>query len=424
MLNKNVFKLMLSFSILVAEILPQPTPAYPMPIITGQSPAVSQRFQSQDIIYKFDFRANDRNYLFFATRNTDGSVALYVSQPNFQQARPLNIFEINNRFTRKIIQSPRQSSSFVITFAVGNGWSSPLLAYGLDLSNPANPAVKSLSILQEKGVLKDGSPVLASNGNLYRTHTFEGRAGQSVTVTLLSQRAFDHYAAVIAPNGKKIAESYGTQNKEHSKDRTSELNITLPVGGNYRVIVSGKDRSSQGAYTLSVNSNNWVTSASSQTQLTEQSKLALKGIGSIQVGMTVEEASQAAGVRLVKSNGSGRDEYLCSYFELQEGPKGIRFMVTRNRIARVDISNERVTTIKGAKIGDTEDKIFSLYPGQIQATRHPYQGRSPYNGKYLTFVPKDATDKNYRIIFETSKNRVERFRSGKLPEVEAIEGCS
>jgi hypothetical protein len=69
-----------------------------------------------------------------------------------------------------------------------------------------------------------------------------------------------------------------------------------------------------------------------------------------------------------------------------------------------------ITTIKGAKIGDTEDRIISLYPGQIQVTQHPYSSRPPYNGKYLTFVPKDTADKNYRIIFETSKNRVERFR--------------
>src|ERR687886_480873 len=62
--------------------------------------------------------------------------------------------------------------------------------------------------------------------------------------------------------------------------------------------------------------------------------------------------------------------------------------------------------------------------GQIKATPHPYVSRPPENGKYLTFVPKDAADKNYRIIFETSKNRVDRFRSGKLPEVEYIEGCS
>ncbi|MEZ2231954.1 hypothetical protein [Microcoleus sp.] len=167
----------------------------------------------------------------------------------------------------------------------------------------------------------------------------------------------------------------------------------------------------------------WATSVNAQTELTENSKLALNGIGPIRVGMTVDEASRATGVRLVKTLSAGRTEEYCSYFEPQGEPKGISFMVINGRISRIDISSDRITTIKGARIGDTEERIFSLYPGQIQATRHPYQGRSPYNGKYLTFVPKDATDKNYRIIFETSKNRVERFRSGKLPEVEAIEGC-
>ena len=168
----------------------------------------------------------------------------------------------------------------------------------------------------------------------------------------------------------------------------------------------------------------WAISVKAQVQLTERSKLAINGIGPIRVGMTVDEASRSAGVRLVNPGG-GRDEYLCSYFNLQTGPKGISFMVTKGRIARVDnFSNKRITTIKGAKIGDTEEQIISLYPGQIQVTRHPYSSRPPYNGKYLTFVPKDAADKNYRIIFETSKNRVERFRSGQIPEVEAIEGCS
>jgi hypothetical protein len=168
----------------------------------------------------------------------------------------------------------------------------------------------------------------------------------------------------------------------------------------------------------------WITSVNAQVQLTEQSKLALNGIGPIRVGMTVDEASQSAGIQLTRSGSGGRDEYQCSYVHPKGEPKGIAFMVTKGRIARVDITSHRITTIKGAKIENTEDQIFSLYPGQIQATRHPYERRPSDKAKYLTFVPKDAADKNYRIIFETSKNRVDRFRSGKLPEVEAIEGCS
>ena len=168
----------------------------------------------------------------------------------------------------------------------------------------------------------------------------------------------------------------------------------------------------------------WVTSVSAQAKLTEQSKLAINGIGPIRVGMTVDEASKSAGIRLITIGRGGRDEYQCSYVQPKGEPKGISFMVTKGRIARVDITSKRITTISGARIGDNENRILSLYPGQIQATPHPYVSRSPENGKYLTFVPKDAADKNYRIIFETSKNRVDRFRSGKLPEVEYKESCS
>ena len=168
----------------------------------------------------------------------------------------------------------------------------------------------------------------------------------------------------------------------------------------------------------------WVTSVSAQAKLTERAKLAINGIGPIRVGMTIDEASKAGGIRLIRSGSGGIDEYLCSYVQPKGEPKGISFMVTKGRIARVDISSKRITTISGARIGDNENRILSLYPGQIKATPHPYVSRPPDNGKYLTFVPKDGADKNYRIIFETSKNRVDRFRSGKLPEVEYIEGCS
>lgn len=163
----------------------------------------------------------------------------------------------------------------------------------------------------------------------------------------------------------------------------------------------------------------WITSVNAQAQLTERSKLALNGIGPIRVGMTVDEASRAAGVKLVKSN-SDINSYQCSYFEVQGEPKGISFMVTKGLITRVDISNPQVTTIRGVKVGDPEDKLLKLYPGQIQVLRGLIGGRM----NRFTFVPKDVADKNYRIIFKTRKNRVESFRSGQLPQVEYMGGCS
>ncbi|WP_392534720.1 hypothetical protein [Nostoc sp. C117] len=154
-----------------------------------------------------------------------------------------------------------------------------------------------------------------------------------------------------------------------------------------------------------------------QTKLTNKSKLFINGIEQIRIGMTVSEAAKAGGTRLVGDPPNNS----CYYVKPQGKPKDLGFMVTEGRISRVDVwRNSKITTVKGAKIGDTEAEIKSLYPGQIRVTPHNYvQG-----GHYLTFVPKDQSDKNYRVVFETDGKRVTQFRSGKLPEVEYVEGCS
>ncbi|MDZ8224748.1 hypothetical protein [Nostoc sp. ChiVER01] len=154
-----------------------------------------------------------------------------------------------------------------------------------------------------------------------------------------------------------------------------------------------------------------------QTKLTNQSKLSINGVGQVRVGMTVSQAAKAAGTKLVGDTPNKN----CYYVKPQNEPKNLLFMVTKGRISRVDVrQNTQITTLKGAKIGDTEAQIKSFYPGQIKVTPHKYvQG-----GHYLTFIPKDRANQNYRVIFETDGKRVTQFRSGKLPEVEFVEGCS
>lgn len=163
-----------------------------------------------------------------------------------------------------------------------------------------------------------------------------------------------------------------------------------------------------------------ILSVSAQTpKLTDQSKVVTNGIGSVQVGMTVAQASKAAGLQLV-SEGSYPNGSSCFYVKPKGGPSSVAFMVSENRIARVDVSeSSAITTLSGARIGDTESRIKSLYPGQIEVTPHKYT-----NGHYLTFIPRDRGDRNYRVVFETDGQRVTGFRAGKLPEVQYVEGCS
>jgi hypothetical protein len=151
-------------------------------------------------------------------------------------------------------------------------------------------------------------------------------------------------------------------------------------------------------------------------KLTNQSKLAINGIGPVQIGMTAPQASKAAGVKLV---GDAPNKN-CYYLRPQGQPKDIGFMLTGNRISRVDVrQNSSIKTLSGAKIGDTETRIKSLYPG-IKVTSHKYVK----GGHYLTLVPSSGASSNYRVVFETDGKRVTQFRTGKLPEVEFVEGCS
>ncbi len=168
------------------------------------------------------------------------------------------------------------------------------------------------------------------------------------------------------------------------------------------------------------------------SMLTEQSKLAIDGIGPIRVGMTVAEAEKSAQVQLVEKGGRATNN--CFHLWPKTGPQNLAFMVISNRddnrivrssdrIARVDIfKGSRISSLRGAKIGDTEARIKALYPAQIRVTPHHYTGHQ--GGHYLTFMPKDAADKDFRLIFETLNGRVTQFRAGKLPEVEYVEGCA
>jgi hypothetical protein len=168
--------------------------------------------------------------------------------------------------------------------------------------------------------------------------------------------------------------------------------------------------------TLTVSSLS-VSTVVAQAKLTNQSKLFINGVGQVRVGMTVSQAAKAAGTKLVGDAPNNN----CYYVKPQNQPKNLSFMVTKGRISRVDVrQNTQITTLKGAKIGDTEAQIKSLYPGQIKVTPHKYVP----GGHYLTFVPKDRSNQNYRVVFETDGKLVTQFRSGKLPEVEFVEGCS
>ncbi|MBE9028254.1 hypothetical protein IQ266_00605 [filamentous cyanobacterium LEGE 11480] len=163
-------------------------------------------------------------------------------------------------------------------------------------------------------------------------------------------------------------------------------------------------------------------------QLTQNAQIYLDGIGSIQAGMTITEAEQAGGIKLVKP-GSG-DRRGCYYIQPLNAALDVEFMVFgqgqgnphHDRIVRVDINqSSTITTRSGAGIGTTEAEIKAMYPGQIKVTGNRYTWQS--GGNDLTYMPRDAADKKYSLIFETLNGKVTQFRSGLADAVAQVERC-
>jgi hypothetical protein len=146
------------------------------------------------------------------------------------------------------------------------------------------------------------------------------------------------------------------------------------------------------------------------------------GIGPVRAGMTLAEANAALGGRLDTSR--TRDPN-CDFVRLVDvadstsGPRML-FMVREGRIARVDVVRDSpITTAAGARIGDTEETIHERYDGRVRVLPHHY-----VDGHYLIVMPDAPADTIHRIVFETDGRVVTRYRSGRYPEVEWVEGCS
>jgi hypothetical protein len=142
-----------------------------------------------------------------------------------------------------------------------------------------------------------------------------------------------------------------------------------------------------------------------------------EGLGQIQIGMTLDDA-----VNMGLLNERPDLKVDCDFVYPAVGagvPDGVSVMVIKGKIARIDVDTGAVTTEDGAKIGDTEDRVKSIYGDDVQVEPLKYiEG-----GHYMTVLGDSASAGN-ALVFETDGKRVTRFRAGRLPEVKWVEGCS
>ena len=173
------------------------------------------------------------------------------------------------------------------------------------------------------------------------------------------------------------------------------------------------DQSSIETNQIANNSTGQPNYKNSDNPLPINNILSFEGLGKAKIGMTISEASKALDTELVRGEGY---EDSCYYVESNPSLDGVRFMVTNEKIARIDISGKEYVTDKGVAIGDPETKVKSLYKN---VEVHPQKYDDQKNDMEVY-----SDDKKSLIIFETDGKTVTGFRAGNAEEVGFVEGCS
>jgi hypothetical protein len=142
--------------------------------------------------------------------------------------------------------------------------------------------------------------------------------------------------------------------------------------------------------------------------------------GPIPLGAPVAEAAAALGDSIPIDFAQAED---CRRVSPTALPRGTSLMILRDsagappRVERVDVDTTGILTEEGAGVGDTEGRIQELYGERVRLEPHKYTT----GAHYLVVTPPQ--DSLHRIVFETDGSVVVRYRAGRRPGVDFVEGC-
>jgi hypothetical protein len=145
-------------------------------------------------------------------------------------------------------------------------------------------------------------------------------------------------------------------------------------------------------------------------------RITTAGYGPARIGMSVEEASNALGMKLVSDGPVDTPE--CHYLRPEPAVEGLWFMVSNDRVVRIEVNAPGIKTRSGLGVGDAEDRIKEALGSSLEVTPHKYVAP---DGNYLTIW---SSNHKSAVRFETLLGKVTSFYAGRVPEVEYVEGCS
>jgi hypothetical protein len=137
------------------------------------------------------------------------------------------------------------------------------------------------------------------------------------------------------------------------------------------------------------------------------------GVGPVKVGMTLSQLNTVLGEKFAMP--LEKDGQACFDVQSTKHPH-VSFMIEDGHLSRVDVDAPGITTTEGVQVGDPEAKALRAYGPRLKVEPHHYID----DGHYLTVRSSNG---RYGIRFETEKEKITSFYSGRFASVQLVEGC-
>ncbi|MEP6881542.1 MAG: hypothetical protein ABI866_06090 [Dokdonella sp.] len=152
--------------------------------------------------------------------------------------------------------------------------------------------------------------------------------------------------------------------------------------------------------------------AADRTDLS-QFRLTMAGLGPVRNGMTIEQLRRAGFRLATPSSGDFSD---CAQARIL-GQEDVGLLIENNRVTRIELYSNRIYSLSGSRIGDTEDEIemtYKKYGDSLSVEPHPFD----HQGRVVKIFSPDQTTS---IAFEIHGHVVTQIYAG--PAAGYVEGC-